>query len=589
MWIRINDGYLEFSCGCKFKVTQEKPLKLDLNPHSDSNDKMAINSKIRVSEDSFIELGEIPLDCSRTWDMISDGNTKGVFQLETRLGQMSAKKLKPRSIEHLAALGAIMRPGCLEAKRDGKSVTDHYIDRKNGEEPVEYFHDSLIPILESTYGEMIYQEQAMQIAQVVAGFDLQQADILRKAIGKKKADIMAEVKRQFLAGCLEVGTLNEEEAETVFSWIEKSQRYSFNKSHSVSYAVNGYLSAYVKAHFKQSFFASWLFYAKDKQKPFDEIKLLINVAKAMDVDIRPPDFRNDNNYFQRIGKIIYFGFCNIKGIGESKMDKIKQAIFSAEQACGKERKDWGWRDFLIYFSQSIDSTSINGLIESGALDYMLTDRSLMSHEYSIYSELTKKEQAWFQQNITKFPPKMGLADIFAESLRIARKYAEAKPKDKKTMEKGPCSNKKRIAKVESLFQVLKNPTHSVEDTVPWIARVEEAKLGVPLTTCLVNGCKDAVLANCSCADFNDRKERSSGIFIAAQIDEVKTHIARNDKEMAFIEFSDETGSCSGVIFSDQWEEIKNSGVCVKENTVMISGERGREKESFIVKKMTQLS
>src|SRR5690606_5207206 len=145
--------YYVFPCGCKFPIINE-----ELN---------------RVEFDARLE--NIPLDCERTWDLISEGNTKGVFQLESRLGQMLAKKLKPRTIEHLAALISIMRPGCLEAIRDGKSVTDHYIDRKNGVEPVEIFHPSLQPALGATYGEMIYQEQAMRIAQDVAGFNLQQA------------------------------------------------------------------------------------------------------------------------------------------------------------------------------------------------------------------------------------------------------------------------------------------------------------------------------------------------------------------------------------------------------------------------------
>ena len=130
----------------------------------------------------------IDLECQKTWDLIGSGNTKGVFQLESRLGQSMAKKLKPENIEQLSALISIMRPGCLEAIRDGKSVSNHFIDKKNGLESVDYFNKALEPILNKTYGEMIYQEQAMEIAKVIAGFDLQEADLLRKAIGKKKPE-----------------------------------------------------------------------------------------------------------------------------------------------------------------------------------------------------------------------------------------------------------------------------------------------------------------------------------------------------------------------------------------------------------------
>ena len=135
----------------------------------------------------------------------------------------------------------------MEAIVDGKSLTNHYIDRKHGREPVEYFHPALEQSLKETFGILVYQEQSMQIAQEIAGFNLQEADILRKAIGKKKTDVMAQVKTSFLQKAEEKGIVTKEQAEEIFSWIEKSQRYSFNKSHAVSYAFNAYLSAYAKA------------------------------------------------------------------------------------------------------------------------------------------------------------------------------------------------------------------------------------------------------------------------------------------------------------------------------------------------------
>ena len=197
-----------YTCGCCFDILDE--------------------SKKSIQFDPFIE--NINLECSRTWDLISDGNTKGIFQLESRLGRSIAKKLKPENIEQLSALIAILRPGTLEAIRNGKSVTNHYIDKKNGEESLDYFHPSLEPILKTTYGEMIYQEQAMEIAKNIAGFNLQEADMLRKAIGKKKPEEMAKIKTKFLDGVANTRIVTESEAEQIFGWIEKSQRYSFNKS-----------------------------------------------------------------------------------------------------------------------------------------------------------------------------------------------------------------------------------------------------------------------------------------------------------------------------------------------------------------------
>ena len=165
---------LKFNCGCCFDaVEKDGKTSVDFDP---------------VNQD-------IPLDCQKTWDLISDGNTKGCFQLESRLGKSMSKKLKPENIEQLSALISILRPGCLQAYRDGKSVSNHYIDRKNGQESVDYYHPTLENALKTTV-EMIYQEQAMQIAKEIAGFDLQEADNLRKAIGKKKPEEMAKLKEE---------------------------------------------------------------------------------------------------------------------------------------------------------------------------------------------------------------------------------------------------------------------------------------------------------------------------------------------------------------------------------------------------------
>ena len=295
--------YFQYPCGCKFEFEAEK------------------NS---LKFDPVIE--KINLQCQRTWDLISDGNTKGCFQLESRLGRSMAKKLKPENIEQLSALISIMRPGCLEAIRDGKSVSNHYIDRKNNAESIDYFHPSLRPILEPTYGEMIYQEQTMEIARAIAGFDLQEADMLRKAIGKKKAEDMAKVKFKFINGCEKSGIVTTDQADQIFGWIEKSQRYLFNKSHSVSYAINAYLSAYSKAHFPKVFFASYLRFAKDKIDPQAEIKELVQNANEMNISIHIPDIRLLNQLFILYNQEIYFGLTDIKGVGESVFKKIKDLI-----------------------------------------------------------------------------------------------------------------------------------------------------------------------------------------------------------------------------------------------------------------------
>ena len=236
-----------FACGCKFDVV---------------NDHIVYNPNIE----------QLPLDCGDTWDLICEGNTKGVFQLESQLGRSMAERVKPRNMEQLSDLVAIIRPGCMEAIVDGKSLTNHYIDRKHGVDPVEYFHDALEPILKSTHGILVYQEQALLIARDIAGFDLQEADILRKAIGKKNVGLMTDLKEKFITKSVEKGTVTREQAEEIFSWIEKSQRYSFNKSHSVSYAYNAYLTAFTKTHFPHEFFTSYLKNSIGKPDAYLEIE-----------------------------------------------------------------------------------------------------------------------------------------------------------------------------------------------------------------------------------------------------------------------------------------------------------------------------
>ena len=357
--------YFTFECGCKFPIL----------------DKTGEFPKIEFSA----KLENVNLECSRTWDLISSGNTKGVFQLESRLGHMMAKKLKPENIEQLSALIAILRPGALEAIRDGKSVTNHYIDKKNGLESVDYFHSALEPILNKTYGEMIYQEQAMQIAGAIAGFTLKESDYLRKAIGKKKPEEMAKIKNLFLEGCKKQNIVNEQDSEQIFGWIEKGQRYSFNASHSVSYAINAYLSAYAKAHFPRIFFASYLKFAKDKIDPQQEIKELVRNANEMDILVKTPDFRNLNRFFLLKNKDIYFGLTDIKGVGESVYKKILEICKDINI------KELDWLSVLFTVLININSTASKALISCGAFDYFKKNRTEMLFEYETCTSLTKKE------------------------------------------------------------------------------------------------------------------------------------------------------------------------------------------------------
>ena len=283
------------------------------------------------------------LQDEKTWNLYKEGFTKGIFQLESNLGRHWSKRLSPNNIEELAALIALIRPGCLKAITNGKSMTQRYVDRSKGEEEVEYLHPSLEDILNTTYGVLVYQEQAMLIAVKLAGFSEMEADNLRKAIGKKKADLMAKVKKAFLEGAESKGIVTKDEAEEIFGWIEKSSRYSFNKSHAVAYAMDSYWSAFYKANYTKEFFLSYLYYANEKQDPHQEIYELANEAKLFDIEVKIPKINSFSKKFNICPTGIQFGVKDVKGLTGVRGDAVVNAINKISDEIGKQPKDFaGW-------------------------------------------------------------------------------------------------------------------------------------------------------------------------------------------------------------------------------------------------------
>lgn len=532
--------YYTFDCGCKFKVlgkTKEFPT-IDFTP----------------------KLENINLECSKTWDLISSGNTKGCFQLESRLGQTMAKKLKPRNIEHLSGLISILRPGCLEAVRDGKTVSNHYIDKKNDQETVDYYHPVLKDILEKSYGEMIYQEQAMEISRVISGFNLQEADILRKAIGKKKADLMAQVKKSFLDGAEKVGVVDKSTAEEIFGWIEKSQRYSFNKSHAISYAMNAYLSAYSKAHFPRVFFASYLKFAKDKIDPQQEIKELVRNANEMDIVIHTPDLRHLNKLFAIKGGKIYFGLTDIKGLGDSVFTKLLNII--EEQSI--DINSLNWYELLSKILCKINSTAAKALMSCGALDYIKKTRTEMLFEYDIFTSLTKKEIEKCE-DIIKDKPK-NLKQILISLL------------DKRI-------NIKRKEVVNNLINTINNPPYSLMDKIEWLSDSENSLLGAAIT-CSKLDSYNIEMTNTNCKDFK-KSFTKEDIILAAEIVSInvtKTKTGKNPGlEMAFVTGEDQYGILDSIIlFPETWAKYKAH--VFDGNVLIFTGKKSKAKDSLIVDK-----
>jgi DNA polymerase-3 subunit alpha len=282
-------------------------------------------------------------DDSEVWDLISSGNTKGVFQLDSNTGQTWAAKVKPKNIKELSDLSALLRPGALGASLDGKSMTQHYVDRKFGAD-FEYLHPALEPILKNSYGIIIYQEQAMKIATEIGGFSEELSDDLRKAIGKKNAKLMTELKQKFIDGCEKTGIVNSEVAHEIYDNIEKSNRYSFNASHSVVYAVNAYWSAYCKVHDTPIFFERYLNHAHKKPEWKDEIRDLVMDAKNFSLDVNPPNLSNlyKEFFYDKEKGCIFYGISRIKSVGDKESERFFKQIHETELKLGKTVEDFTW-------------------------------------------------------------------------------------------------------------------------------------------------------------------------------------------------------------------------------------------------------
>lgn len=333
------------------------------------------NCKCKVEKGKF-NINNIPLNCSAVWRLLSSGHTVGIFQLEKNLGQDWAEKVRPESIEELAALTALLRPGPLESQ-----MTQDYVDIKFERKKYAYLHPLLKPILESTYSCLVYQEQAIRIATDLAGLSPESADDLRKAIGKKLPELMAKIKSKFVEGCQGHSKIGRGVAEEIFGWIEKSQRYSFNLSHAISYGMIAYQTSWLKCHFPQEFFTSYLTYSQYKSDPKEEIYKLVQDARLFGIDIFPPDIRRGNIHFKMTTepqKGVAFGLAHIRGVGASAIKKI---ITVAQTTPGTDPLKT-WSSFLSAVPDFHRNVGI-ALIKSGACDCYNMERSEMVRELEV--------------------------------------------------------------------------------------------------------------------------------------------------------------------------------------------------------------
>jgi DNA polymerase-3 subunit alpha len=330
------------------------------------------------------QAADIPLDDPAVYELIGRGDTAGVFQMESSGFTEMVIKMKPSRFEDVIAAGALYRPGPLDQKlEDGRTMVDVYIDRKHGREKVQYPHPLLEPVLEPTYGVIVYQEQVMQIAQVLGGYSLGGADLLRRAMGKKKAEEMAKQRSIFMKGAL-AQAVDEKVATYVFDLMEKFAAYGFNKSHSAAYGLLTVQTAWLKAHYPVEFMAALI---SSEASNTDKVVLHISEARADGIEVLPPDVNESGKDFgafppasapapapepepgkpratQRISKgRIRFGLGAVRGVGESAVEAIVQA-----------RQDGGPFKSLFDFAGRVDSKRINkkvveALVRSGAFDF----------------------------------------------------------------------------------------------------------------------------------------------------------------------------------------------------------------------------
>jgi DNA polymerase III subunit alpha len=322
-----------------------------------SNAVKLINRGKKPEEELDIAL--LPLDDKKTYQLISSGDTGGIFQMESSGFTEMVKRLKPSVFEDIIAAGALYRPGPLDS-----GMVDIFINRKHGREGVTYPHPLLEPILKDTYGVIVYQEQVMQIAQVLGGYSLGRADLLRRAMGKKKADVMAQERGGFVEGCRSNG-IDERRASEIFDLMEKFAAYGFNKSHSAAYGLITYQTAYLKAHHPVEFMAALLTSEKDNT---DKVVAHIAEARADGITVLPPDVNDSDLAFgvaadpKKPGKqLIRFGLGAIRGVGENAIEAILGA---------RSKPFAGLFDFCARIdTRKINKKVVEALVAAGAFDF----------------------------------------------------------------------------------------------------------------------------------------------------------------------------------------------------------------------------
>ncbi|MBZ9577814.1 DNA polymerase III subunit alpha [Patescibacteria group bacterium] len=457
-----------------------------------------------------VDIENIPLDDKETFKVLQKGNTKGIFQLEGDGMTRYLKQLKPTEFEDIVAMIALYRPGPIQFIPD-------YIARKHKRQRIEYLHPKLKLILEKTQGICIYQEQLMQIAQQLAGFTLAEADVLRKAVGKKIESLLHSQEEKFIKGMVKNG-IKKEVAQKIWQWTLPFARYGFNRSHSCSYATIAYQTAYLKAHYPVEFMASLL---TSEKIDVERIAVLIEESKRMGIEVLPPNINESLKNFTVVPKEnkIRFGLLAIKNVGENVIDVIVEEI----------KNNGGFKN-IEDFTQRINSKDLNkksleSLIKAGAFDEF-AERSQLLHNLERLLEWSRETQK------ARMNGQKGLFDGISLNNHLNLVLAT------------PATNFEKLSWEKELLGLYVT-SHPLED----FRGILERK-ALPLAEIKI--------------DKGGQKIRVGGI-----ISGIKKIITRNGKPMLFIKLEDLTDKTEVVVFPGIIE--RNPTVFQENKIVFVSG------------------
>lgn len=466
---------------------------------------------IRKNYGIEIDWAKIGLDDPKTYKLLREGRTLGVFQLESDGMTRLVRNLRPECFGDIVALLALYRPGPL-----GTNMHEEFVACKNKQKEVVYDHPALEPILRDTYGMILYQEQVMQIAQTLAGFTLGQADLMRRAMGKKKKEEMEKIRADFIAGATQRG-VERELAERIFDKIEYFSGYGFNKSHSAAYAVISYRTAYLKAHYPVDYLAALMTNAIGDK--VEEMEKYFLEANDLGVKILPPDVNESDKHFTVSHGNIRFGLAAVKNVGEAAVE----AIVAAREKGGPFRD---FEDFCMRTDLSLlNARMIESLIKVGAFDSLGLRRSqlLASYQQIIDGiEQRKREQEAGQTSLFDL-----LSDNDAGASSCARGWDASLAPDIPEI-----SDEEKLKYEKELLGYYVSG-HPMEAYAPDIE----------------------AFATASLSQLSSKARDGDDVAIVARVDRINRKTDRQGRQMAFVEMSDTFSSVEAIFFAKAYEKF----------------------------------